>query len=297
MTQPTFIVRHWRGQQPLPESWFWTGVILAVLSTPLVEGGVWVVERSSSLGLMALEWLAVLIFLAGIRVWAIVGLWRSACRHVERRGSAKWAEAAKAFLCVLVVAYLVRVPEIAPGLIEYGSLAVGHDPLGEPAKMTYEAGGRLKLTGVITAGSARKFRQMAEARSDLREIELESSGGRTFEALRIAQYVRLKHLNSIVQKECSSACTLILIAGKIRSARPSADIGFHQPEFPGWSENMRRRATVVINAEYSAAGMGPDFLIQVASTPAAKLWRPSFEELVRDGVLNGMSGGGSASSN
>ena len=82
-----------------------------------------------------------------------------------------------------------------------------------------------------------------------------------------------------------SACTSILLAGRVRTAPEDAEIGFHQPSFPGFSSYALRDAIEKTRAEYLAAGVDALFVGQALATPAEGMWIPGPEELVEARVL------------
>jgi hypothetical protein len=171
---------------------------------------------------------------------------------------------------------------------EYGQLAVGHDPLGDPAFLHFADHGReIAVWGTLTEGTADRFEELAKAAPALASVDLESQGGRILEAQRIAQYVRNHHLSTRVQTDCESACTLVLLAGQTRYADPEAKIGFHQPSFPGFTAEQQQAAIDANSREYIAAGMDEQFVERVMQTPPDNMWFPAHDELVAANVING----------
>ncbi|MDQ4087370.1 MAG: hypothetical protein M3177_05080 [Pseudomonadota bacterium] len=119
-------------------------------------------------------------------------------------------------------------------------------------------------------------------------MALHSTGGLVDEADQIASVVRSRRLTTYVEVVCSSACTLILIAGTDRAATPNAQIGFHRPTLDGKDEGPDSPAQNL----YRAAGIGPRFTDRVFATPAASMWYPSFEEMLTANVLTRRTLGG-----
>ena len=125
----------------------------------------------------------------------------------------------------------------------------------------------------MTSGLSGRFRALAAEAPRLRTVALTSPGGRQLEAMRIAETIGERRLDTRAEIECMSACTFVLLAGRERTAAGGAAIGFHQPAFPGWSESDRRAATAQMMLDYRRAGVSPGFVERAASTPAASALR------------------------
>jgi hypothetical protein len=282
----TYLGRHWRGTLPLPQSYwvngFLTNIGLAVIGfafATLEEGG-------NSLRLIAFGFIAyVLIFLVA-RTWSVVGIWRSAGRHAARGGSPGWGTTARVLMVLGVGVTLVQLPGLGLQAREYALIAAGRDPLGPVASLAVDDGGKvMRLSGMLAAGTADRFEEIVAAAPGIETIVLESGGGRIFEALRMADVIRERGFDTRVDGFCSSACTFLLLAGEDRSAHRFAQIGFHQPDFPGLSEAQRSTYIEGNRKDYIAAGIEPEFLDRALSTPPEEMWYPTHSELVDAGVL------------
>ncbi len=284
-----FIVRHWRGHLSLPVSWFVVGILLSTVVVAMLAAGVAAVEASAtSLRLIAIAWVTFFIFFAIVRIWATVGIWRSAGFHEVRGGSAGWATVAKFLLVVGIIGSLGQARSYALQVSEYGQLAMGTDPIGAPAKVSVaNKGHTIKLDGPLTLGTADRVRQVAAAMPDLRTVQLNSRGGRIFEAMRLADLVRERKLGTSVPRTCESACTLVLLAGKNRTAATGARVGFHQPDFPGYTADERRAAIATNSRQYVEAGIDSSFISRMMETPPTSMWYPSHQELIQAGVIDG----------
>lgn len=287
-----FIIRHWRGHLSLPASWFLVGVLL---STVLVAGlalAVAAIEASStSLRVIAVAWVGFFVIFAVVRVWATVGIWRSAGLHEVRGGSPGWAYIARILVVVGVLGTLGQAKGYALQVAEYGQLAAGHDPLGESAAVTVEEKGqRLDIRGPLALGTADRVEEVAKSMPSLRTIGLESRGGRIFEATRLADFVRAHELQTSVPRLCESACTLVLLAGKDRTAGLDARIGFHQPDFPGMTADDRSSAVAANSKQYIDAGIDKDFVSRMMQTPPSSMWYPTHQELIQANVIDGDEG-------
>lgn len=236
-----FIIRHWRGHLSLTRSWFLVGGVLsAVLFGVLAAGLALFSNASDSLQAIAGASLLFLGLFAAVRIWAGVGIWRSAGNHVARGGTQFWANIARFLLVLGVLASLVQARNYGLMASEYVKLAMGKDALGKPAAMTVSDKGRvLLIDGVLSSGSWQVFRDLLNQNTHVEAVHLNSIGGRIFDADRIAGVIREHKFDAQVVEKCASACTIILLAGRNRMASRLAQIGFHQPDFPGMDSGMR----------------------------------------------------------
>ena len=114
------------------------------------------------------------------------------------------------------------------------------------------------------------------------------------EAQKLAHAVRSRHLNTYVEDQCASACTYVFLAGKDRASTPNAQIGFHQPSFPGLDADAQRAATQDMLNVYRAAELPEAFIQRIAKTPPEDIWYPTRDELIAAHVITRVSLGGEA---
>ncbi|MBL0116023.1 MAG: hypothetical protein IPP45_11860 [Sphingomonadales bacterium] len=116
--------------------------------------------------------------------------------------------------------------------------------------------------------------------------------GTHFEAQKIAEIVDRKGLNTYVEGQCESACTLILLAGRDRATTPNARIGFHQPDFPGLDAEGKRAIIDANRVIYLKAGVSDTFIDRAMSASPKSMWYPSYDEMVAANVVTRLSMGG-----
>lgn len=122
------------------------------------------------------------------------------------------------------------------GLPDSGEPTIG--PLRKPdgllaAAMTFElvADGRLRATGTIQPGTAKKFADEVEKRGGyIKSIVLHSPGGSVSDALEMGRLIRKKNFATQVEsgRYCASSCPLVFAGGVERRAGEKAVIGVHQ---------------------------------------------------------------------
>lgn len=284
---PNYIVRHWRGECSLPASYWLNSSLLGGAAIFAVAIMVRSMEESGA-SLRAVATAALLFLAMTILVWAwgAVGTWRSALLHEDRGGSGGWAITAQVMIVIGALGMFLQLRTYILQTREYGIIALGGDPLGEPGTVTLSQDGTaIRIQGLLTSGLSGRFRAVAADAPRLRTVVLTSLGGRQLEALRIAETIRERRLDTRAEVECMSACTFALLAGRERTATGGAAIGFHQPAFPGWSEADTRVATNQMMLDYRRAGVSPGFAQRAAATPASSMWVPSHDELIDANVL------------
>lgn len=279
-------LRHWRGQLPLAQSYWVNGFIVNIA---IAVGQALILGLAQSRQLLLVAWAFVIFVLASLalRAWSFVGIWRSAGRHADRGGSETWAWVARAMVVLAILSFFVTGPQLWSQVREMGLIAMGRDPIGLPATIKVSQDGRqITLDGNITSGVGNDLRKTLAAAPNAQNLLLNSHGGRILEALAMADQIKARRLNTRVVENCESACTLLFLAGAERSASPLAQIGFHQPNFPGLSSQDREDIIQSNSQDYREAGMSEDFIQRIMATPPDKMWYPTTEEMTEAGVLN-----------
>lgn len=152
-----------------------------------------------------------------------------------------------------------------------------------------EDGRTLRIEGDIELGAYRKFKRVFADAKTVQRIWLDSSGGLVLEAFLIASLVREAKLDTYVESNCASACTLIMASGVNRTAYARAKIGFHNSiDLDRNGEPVTGRAARKSNAEpdfmqaaaFYRAGIDPAFVDKALATPNASIWEPSHKEMI-----------------
>lgn len=282
-----YLIRHWRGECSLPASYWLNSTLLSGGTMFAVALGIRAMEESRlSLQAVAIAALLSMALAVALWAWGAVGTWRSAQLHEDRGGSGGWAIAAQV---MVVLGALGMFFQLRPYMLqghEFGVLALGGDPLGDPGEVSLsEDGTAIRIEGMLTSGVSGRFSSLAAGAPRLRTVVLNSPGGRQLEALRIADTIGERGLDTRAEIECMSACTFALLAGRERMAAEGTAIGFHQPSFPGWTEADARAATRQMELDYRRAGVAADFIERAAQVPADDMWVPPHDDLLAANVL------------
>ncbi|MGG1945272.1 ATP-dependent Clp protease proteolytic subunit [Trinickia sp. NRRL B-1857] len=282
-----YFVRHWRGELPLPVSYWINGGLLSVASTAIIVS-INEIEQHSLASLRLVAWTTLAILSASVlsSIWSMVGIWRSAGHHAARGGAKGWAYVARFMIVLGIVGGLSNlVRTVLPQMRVFGLIAIGQDPIGHFIVSVSPDSRSVIVTGTLREGSAAAITRVIDATPTAQWLVLNSNGGRVLEAQQLARTVRARGLDTYVGGLCASACTFVYLAGKTRAASPYARIGFHQPTFVGLNALGQQKITQAMLDDYRAAGLPPEFIQRIAQTPPSQLWYPRSDELLHANVV------------
>jgi len=282
-----FLWRHLVGDYSLARS-YWLHTIL--LGWGLTALGAWlfraIAERGSmrelSIGVLAFEPLVLLVWL-----WAVFGTIVSALRRLFSGEQVLWSLLALLSMAFATLATLHSLGKMGPFLREHWAVARGKQPTERFDIRLSDDGRVIAFSGGVNDGAAAAIDKAIGDAPKVGTLLLHSPGGWLLEGKRMADVVRRYRLNTRVEGECFSACTLVLLAGANRSAGERALIGFHRGRSVG--ESDEERATPASRDEaalYVKAGLRPAFVSRIVATPNDDIFIPSRSELLREEVLN-----------
>lgn len=218
----------------------------------------------------------------------MVAVWRSARRRVrERHVAGRWAVWARATQCIIVLSGVwVGYEAVIVGysIREQIREAPNDRNAGRWALRLMRDGTELELIGDIATGLARDVERTLRENPRLRVVHLDSPGGSAFEGIRIRARLRARGIDTLVTADCSSACTLIYVAGKTRWIGPQGRLGFHDVS-AGVSPNLIDRVQAVAMRQemsrlYTLAGVESGFVRRAMATPSASILVPTTQELL-----------------
>lgn len=297
-SSPHYVIQHWHGNLPLHRTFWLNGVLITGIGTVFLSGLVALINHSGhSLRILSFINLGALLCLAVSWIWACVGIWRSAEQHAAEGGLATKRSVAQGIVILGIITMIGPfVNSFLPQLKECALIASGHDPLGS-IRIAVSADNRsVIINGMLREGSAAEIKKVLDATPDTTSLMLNSSGGRVLEAKQLAQTVQIRKLDTYVEGQCASACTYVFLAGKDRAATPNAQIGFHQPSFPGIDPSTQEAITQEMLAVYRTAGLPEKFIETIAHVPPGDMWFPTRDELIESHVITRVSLGGETAS-
>jgi ATP-dependent protease ClpP protease subunit len=283
---PRFPNKHWHGRLPVWRSLLLNWIAVSEFSSRILESGANAISaplvHAPLLYLVARLPFYLLSF--SICVWGVVGAWRSLDRYGQRTRQ-RWIGYASQTAIALIVAILlfqmvfhhVRFASLHAIRVVYASLQDAEQPTRFELSSDRR---RLAMLGPITFASADEFRRLLDDYPQIQTIDLSSPGGNVLSAFAIVDDVKRRRLNTNVLSRCSSACTLILLAGPERTAPADARIGFHA------SDSVRYGVTdSSLRTYFLDFGLSEAFVARVMKTPTTSMWYPSIETLLDERIL------------
>jgi hypothetical protein len=281
-----YFARHWRGELPLPVS-YWINVFLARIAMTVVVAAIDATvdlkddfQPGVAFAVDILIWTAT----SAIAVWQFVGMWRSAINY-RRALKIFWGGVAQALVLVGAVQAVADFAlSGAPQIGELYNIYRGDAKMGAYAFRVLRDGRELEFSGGITFGAAKDFQRFLDAMGVVQVVHLNSPGGRLEEAERIGRLLQARRLSTYVVNDCLSACTHIFLSGRERLISPEGRLGFHQPDGPGLT--MEERGTLLANEEQRLRQLGVSaaFARKAILAPPDNMWYPSIAELISEHV-------------
>jgi hypothetical protein len=287
-----YLMRHWYGELSLPQSYWVNGSLIGIaLSIAAVGLARYMQPAGYSLRSILAVSLVFVVLVVTFWIWSLVGIWRSAHRHITEGKGLGWARTAKVMVAIGALSMIAKLgASTIPRVIDEIRIVSGHDPIGSLEIKLASGGHALILKGGFGAGTAEDVKSFLDAAPAVRTVELDSFGGRLLEVERLAAIVRERHLATYVEGTCASACTYVFLAGEDRAATPNAKIGFHKPSSAGIDDVQEDLDAVDrMSRIYRDDGIPEAFIQHAVSTPAESMWYPSRDELIRANVITRVS--------
>lgn len=287
-----YIIAHWRGAQTLRWS-FW--INFAALRT---------LVYAALTGLLLLDYLPLPAFIAlicadiALFAWQAVGVIRSGEGHITAYGSLAPVWGSYAVIVWALFFFGIQWLGLYQHTIPRPAEELFTTKMDRLHASTYKLslsddGTTLRLNGDIAPGSTRIIGKLLDEEKSVRSLLLESTGGNIYEARGIARLVITHGLDTHIDGECSSACTVIFISGRSRTMADTARLGFHQyrldtsgyrqgvymPSLDIGKEQERDRSF------FERQAIAPDFLKKIFQSPHSEIWYPDRAELLAAGVI------------
>lgn len=284
-----FFGKHLRGEYSLPRSyWLHLVALQAVFAAVASALVAWMADHADSRPSAAVS---VLMHLAIYVLWGwgALGAWAASNRHAGRGGSSGWAAAAKVALVFGLLSTLMKVPAEVRSVSEQWELVRG-EQFGSDAMVYVAAQGQAVVVhGYLSDGTVEALDRILDGAPEVHTVVLHSDGGWTRQGRLIAALIAERKLNTHVAHECSSACTIAFLGGKVRSAAPAAKLGFHTFKTVGGDDRSIARE---VRSVYGEFGLSQAFISKIVTTSYATMWYPQAEELLAEHVLTERPGFG-----
>ena len=224
---------------------------------------------------------------------ALFALWQlwliavAARRHGRSSGS--WAAIAGSLVAALGIAYVV-IWKAVPQLGELHDIWRGDVQFADYKIEISPDGSVLKFAGSFGTGASDKVSAVLDDHKDVRTIVFHSPGGRVGEGYALFELIRKRRLDTHVQDECASACTVAFLGGTRRSISQDGALGFHQAGFPGMNAGELRDANRQLESFMTRrGGVSRDFAARVLRTPFDDVWYPTHDELKAGRVVHAVT--------
>jgi hypothetical protein len=294
-----FIAMNWRGEFSLATS-YWLFGFLGNLFAGILAAGVVAAFQSDGgyqpkaiFASISLVWVGI----GAIAVWQLVGVWRSANRHIKARvllgKKSPWAGLAKIAVFVGVLRLVGTFLSSGwPQLLETGRMSFLDDSdIPAYSIRVMRDGTEAEIAGGFKYGLTDDFLKILSASQRIRVVHLDSLGGRIGEATKLNKVIRSRGLDTYVSANCMSACTIAFAGGQRRILRSGATLGFHAPSFPGMTKVEIAEASGDQKDIFAVAGFDKNFIDQALSTPSTELWKPASSVLLQAKVITSISDG------
>jgi hypothetical protein len=283
----SYLAQHWRGKLSLPTSYWFNGFLGYLIATFAVTaiGASSLLRTDFSPGLSLFSIIGVWATTFVVLCWQVVGTWRSATKHTKSNTTALWPAIAKVSLCIAVILTLAQfVSRGVPQIREMYRIYEGDEEVGKYRFRVLRDGQEMEFTGGITFGAAKEFDRFIEALGGLKLVHLNSRGGRISEAQKMGEIIRRHGLSTYVSGDCLSACTIIFLNGRDRLINAKSRVGFHQPYFPGMTEESKRDTIEFERRRLERLGVSPMFSRKANTYTPEQMWFPGASELLSEHV-------------
>lgn len=291
----TYLLTHWQGKQSLGWSlwinligvrvlifsaqtyWLSTSGVAPALPPPLVYG-------------------IVLLAHGVVLLWQIVGVIRACDHHYAEHTSMATVWGTQIVAIVLFLLSAIYSLEAVQANLQ--SKNSNGDAVFEQIRRNHAAqyqltttgsGCTLQIDGTLALGITKAVRQLLVQNDKLHTVVLNSNGGNVYEGRGLAKLFSENQLNTHVNDQCASACTLAFIGGKNRTATSTARFGFHQyrleADYDIIAADVKKEQTRDI-ALFLQSGVSELLVEQLYKQSASSIWWPDIAELLAAGFVS-----------
>jgi hypothetical protein len=284
-----YILRHWRGELSLAIS-FWVNVFLINIGIRIFEA--WLTEAPPIENpVLASQFTITYVFLslAIVYPWRIIGLWRSANRHIEETKKRFWPGAVKVLVVLGLLGTLGKLSMSWPVYKDLYQIGFGKDEYGDYRVDLIDDGSLIHLKGGLGFGISKEVRRLIAKNPNVKGIILDSIGGRIYEGRELSKIILINGLDTYTLKGCYSACGMAFISGNKRYLANGANLAFHQYNSGAKSLDpyvdipSEQKKDLMI---YKRRGISQDFIDRIFTAKQDDLWYPTIDEMIVAGVIH-----------
>ncbi|WP_299881077.1 hypothetical protein [uncultured Cocleimonas sp.] len=154
---------------------------------------------------------------------------------------------------------------------------------------------QLQIKGDLDIGITKAVSALIKENKNITSVLLESDGGHIYEGRGLSKLFTQHELDTIVEKQCSSACASAFIGGKKRYLGKNAKLGFHQYKLDYSAHKKlvpfhKPEEEQVRDLElFKSRGITTVFLDKVFAKKPDQMWFPSHTELLEAKVIHSTS--------
>ena len=284
----SYFKKHWQGKLSLGISYWINNILFKVILEIVLLLVIEKIDFTNNAMFPSLSIITLLIIVFFITTpWVLIGLWRSANNHIKKYNVNFWANVVR----ILVVFGWIQsaflfINSGFPQIVEFSKIALGKDSIPKYRINILNNGSELEILGGIKFGLTNDVKEYFHKYSNIRVIHLNSSGGRIQEAQKLSKFLEDKEISTYTSSGCHSACVDIFMSGKYRFINNYADLGFHQPSFPGMLDEDLQDAINEGKKYLAKKGVKEEFIERAFSIPSDDLWEPTHAELKESGIIH-----------
>jgi len=287
-----YIADHWQGRQGLAWS-FWVNFVLVRALIFLGQDRLSPAKDSDYSAHNTLV-LSLAIFFHGICfVWQVVGVVRAGEAYIRASGVMAYVwgmqlGAIMAFWLTVTYAFGAWQMTLPAPKDLFSPAKVEAERAGKYSFVASADGAKLIFSGSIELGTSKQLAKQLKQTPSLQTIVLSSPGGNIYEARGLSKLIHENGLNTLVETQCTSACTTVFIGGITRMLMPDARLGFHQYRVDANYDVLNSDVAAEQEHDrmlYASAHVKPWFLKRMYESGSDGMWFPEFEELLDAGVI------------
>jgi hypothetical protein len=281
-----YIARSWRGEVSLARAFFVNciAVTIAFAVGLLVPFAAAMVFFGGQVRSEIYLWLALLVVVfalgAPLTVWQLVGLWRSANRHVRNGGRRIVAYGAYALVAGLAAYEVWDFPSTWQDF-KKAQLLLTLEEEAHTNFAVFERDGVLSVSGLFGKEMVDKVAAELDRNPSIRVIHLTSVGGFIDAGQRLAALIKERKLVTYVSAYCKSSCTFAFLAGRERWLGPDGTLGFHAAIGIAGDEE----AVQAMSDLYAGLGVPAATIEKIKAVPPQSMWERSAGELMAEGLV------------
>ncbi len=291
-----YIRKHWQGNHSLAFSFWINLVFLGVLIHILAELVTHLLSPYPSMRLYTAPTFFVLSRLV-VYPWQALGVLRACDQAMSQYANIVWIRAAHVTVVLGLVVVFVEGQEVTRSTYmifrEMHQAAVRPHTPGKSEVLTLKYDNTfIHVGGPLYFGITSDVEGLLSRYPYVKGIILECEGGPVSEGRGLARLILKHELDTYSFKECSSACTIVFIAGQKRVLGTDAKLGFHQYRLDAEyvipyldpEDEIKKDLQFFKNQSIDTA-----FLNQVFKVPHNSIWFPGHTELLDTGVIHAVA--------